>query len=232
MSDSPVAIVTGSGSGIGRRTAQLLDEQGYNLVLVGRTESKLQDTAETLSRESLVHPADVADPDNAGKIVEATLEKFGRIDALVNNAGYAVLTQVKRLDAEQWRQIVDINLSSVVYMTRAVWDAMKKADAPRIVNVSSMASRDPFPGLGAYAAAKVGVNMFTLVTSREGERIGLKAVAIAPGAVETDMLRGMFDKKNLPEDQALDPEQVARLITDCITGAHEFTTGETIFISK
>ena len=83
-----------------------------------------------------------------------------------------------------------------------------------MVNVSSMASIDPFPGFATYAAAKIGV----------------KAVAVAPGAVETPMLRSMFNEQMIPKDKALSPEQVAKIITDCITGERAFTSGETIAV--
>jgi NAD(P)-dependent dehydrogenase (short-subunit alcohol dehydrogenase family) len=79
-----------------------------------------------------------------------------------------------------------------------------------------------------YASAKAAVNMFTLCTAREGAAIGVRAVALAPGAVETSMLRGLFDEKAIPHDKTLTPEQVATVIRDCLTGARRFTSGETI----
>jgi NAD(P)-dependent dehydrogenase (short-subunit alcohol dehydrogenase family) len=96
--------------------------------------------------------------------------------------------------------------------------------------VSSMASIDPFPGFAAYAAAKAGLNMLTHVTAREGAAIGLKAVAIAPGAVETPMLRSAFDERAIPRHAALSPQAVASLIADCITGRRAFQPGEVIQI--
>ncbi len=95
-----------------------------------------------------------------------------------------------------------------------------------MVNVSSMASIDPFPGFSIYAASKLAVNMFTRCIAQEG----LRAVAIAPGAVETPMLRGLFDESVIPRDKALDPAEVAKVIVDCITGNRAFESGEVITV--
>jgi len=128
-------------------------------------------------------------------------------------------------------QVIDTNLTSVVHLTAAVWPHLRKSDEHAggvIVNVSSMASFDPFPGFALYAAAKIGVNMFTLCTGREGAEHGIRAVCIAPGAVETSMLRGLFDESVIPPDKALSPDAVAACIADCITGRRDYESGETI----
>ena len=99
-----------------------------------------------------------------------------------------------------------------------------------IVNVSSIASVDPFPGFSVYAAAKVAVNMYTKCAAEEGKKIGVKVGAIAPGAVETPMLRQIFNEKMLPQEKTLDPYEVAEAIADCITGKRNYTPGETIMM--
>lgn len=237
MENAPVAIVTGAGSGIGRATAQGLAAQGHAVVLVGRREQALHETAESISQANpdagtLIHPADVTDPDQVDQLVRTTIERFGRIDVLVNVAGFAKLMQLDSLDAESWRSTVDVNLTGPVYLTGACWAKLCEADKPIIINISSMSTRDPFPGLGLYGVAKAGLNMLTFVTAREGEKAGLRSVAIAPGAVETPMLRDMFSQKQLPPDQALSPEQVAELVIDCVTGRRSFTSGETLFMTR
>jgi NAD(P)-dependent dehydrogenase (short-subunit alcohol dehydrogenase family) len=237
MSSAPVAIITGAGSGIGRAVAQALAAEGYAVVLVGRREEPLRETAESINQSqadpaTLVHPADITDPDQVDRLVETTTQQFGRIDALINVAGFATLVRLDGLDPKVWRSTIDVNLSGPVYLTRACWPKLCEADQPIAVNISSMASRDPFAGLGPYGVAKAGLNMLTFVTAREGEKAGLRAVAIAPGAVETSMLRNMFNQKQLPPDQALAPEQVAELVADCVTGRRSFTSGETLFINR
>ena len=128
---------------------------------------------------------------------------------------------------------IAVNLKSVIYLTRAVWPtfkAQKDAGGGAICNVSSMATKDPFPGFNVYAAAKAGVNLFTKATADEGKRINVTAAAVAPGAIETPMLRANFPEKTIPTDKTLDPLTVAGVIRDVLTGAREFEPGETIFL--
>lgn len=236
MNESPIAIVTGAGSGIGRAAAVLLAEEGYAVVLVGRTESKLRETAEQIAEVSdapptFVFPADVSEESECMHLVDATLERFGRLDALVNVAGYAELTSLAATSTEQWRRTLAINTDAVFYLTRAAWGALTQAESAIVVNVSSVASLDPFPGLGLYGAAKAAVNLLTLTTAREGRKDGLRAVAIAPGAVETPLLRSLFDETTLPPSAALTPEQVGSLMVDCIAGRRSFQPGEVLTIT-
>ncbi len=231
--EQPVALVTGASSGIGRAIAYQLADAGYRVALASRTQSKLQEVAEHIGTDRcFVHACDVGDFDQATKLVENVVEHFGRLDVLVNNAGTAFLKPIARTTAEQWRQTVDVNLTAVLATTRAAWRTFKKQEAGTIVNISSMASKDPFPGLGVYGAAKVGVNMLTLVAAREGKDKGIVAVCIAPGAVETDLLRSMFNESMVPESAALEPDEVAQLAVACIRGQRKYKSGDTIFIGK
>jgi NAD(P)-dependent dehydrogenase (short-subunit alcohol dehydrogenase family) len=223
MTQQQVSIVTGAGSGIGRQVAIKLAEADCRVSLVGRTEAKLRQT-ELLIRDNVANPpaicviaADLADVAAPQQVIAQTQEHFGRIDALANVAGTAPMQPIEAIDAATWRQCIDVNLSAIVLLTSAAWPHFKHQGAGVIVNVSSMASIDPFPGLAIYAAAKVGANMFTSCTAAEGEAIGLKAVCIAPGAVETPMLRQLFSEEEFSKDMTLDPADVATVICDCIT---------------
>ena len=230
MSAGAVALVSGAGSGIGRATAERLSALGYAVALVGRTAGKLEETAGRLTGNVLVHRADLRDPQSCAGAVQATADRFGRLDALCNVAGWARLTSLAAASDELWRTMLDTNLSSAFYLTRAAWPLFERQRAGVVVNVSSMASIDPFPGLGIYATAKAALNMLTRITATEGAAIGLRAVSIAPGAVETPMLRSAFDEQVIPRGAALDPSQVAELIADCITGRRRFDPGEVITI--
>lgn len=235
MADQSVAIITGAGSGMGRATALQLAEAGWAVVLVGRTREKLDKTAEQIAAtgaECLVHPADVTDPQACQGIAQAVKERFGRLDALVNAAGYAALAPIAETSPEMLRQIYEGNVDSVVNMTRSAWPLLKEAGGSTVVNVSSMAAFDPFPGFGAYGSAKAAVNMITTVTGREGRRSKINAVCVAPGAVETEMLRGLFDEKAVPPEQTMPPEEVAGVIRDCILGERSFKSGETIQLHR
>lgn len=234
-SNRRVAIVTGASSGVGRATAVLLAGAGYDLALVARRRAALEETARSCAGAAaggatpLVLPVDLTDAAATRAVIERTLERFGRLDALVNAAGAAPLLPIERVTPAVWRECIDTNLSCVVQLTAAAWPAFR-AGGGVIVNVSSMSSIDPFPGFAIYAAAKVGLNMFTMCTAREGEAMGLRAVALALGAVETPMLRAIFDEATVPRDKTLSPEAVAAVIRDCVTGARAFTSGETVVV--
>lgn len=228
-----VAIVTGAGSGVGRDTAILLCDAGYAVALVARTEAKLRETQALIEEDcpgaqTLILAEDLRDPEAARRVVERTVGELGRIDALANIAGSAPLQPIERVTPEVWRDCVDINLSAPVLLTAAAWPHFKGQKSGVVVNVSSMASIDPFPGFSIYAAAKTGLNMFTRTTADEGKKIGVRAVCVAPGAIETAMLRQNFSEKVIPAGKTLDPATVAGLIVDCITGAREFKPGEVI----
>ena len=230
--EKPVAIITGAGSGVGRDLAVLLAEAGYACVLAARTEASLEMTAslivgETPDAQTLVVPTDVADPKQVQALIDAALAQFGRIDALANVAGYAPLQPIQRIEDETLRRVMAVNFDAVVYATRAVWPHFKEHKRGVICNVSSMGAFDPFTGFNIYGAAKAAVNIFTKATADEGKRLNVSAYAIAPGAIETPMLRENFSEKAIPAENTLDPSVVAAAIRDCLTGQTDMQSGET-----
>jgi NAD(P)-dependent dehydrogenase (short-subunit alcohol dehydrogenase family) len=223
-----VAIITGAGSGIGQATAVELSRRGYRTVLVGRTLSKLHETAEA-ARDSMAIVADVTKDSDA--IVEKTLSKFGRIDALVNNVGYAPIATIEQTTAKMWHEVIETNLSAVFYLCKAAWSALTK-NGGAIVNISSLAARDPFAGFLAYGAAKAAVNTFGISLAQEGEPHGVLVYTIAPGAVETAMLRAIVSTRDLPTEKTLLPAEVASVVGKCIDGESSYASGEVVWLSK
>lgn len=233
----PVALITGAGSGIGRACALQLAQYGYNLALVSRTRSTLEATAESCSVannqcQTLIMPADICDPETAPNLIAQVLAKWNRLDALFNVAGSAPLMPIEAITAQNWRACIDSNLSGAVLLTAAAWPTFQRQQSGFVGNVSSMASIDPFNGFAMYAAAKVGLNMFTHCTAQEGNAINVTAVAVAPGAVETPMLRQNFGEKIIRKDQTLSPDDVATVLCDCLHKERAFKSGETIVISS
>lgn len=231
-SSNPTVIITGAGSGVGRDLALLMAEAGYNTVLAARTRARLEETAALIGEEApgcetLVVPTDVSDPQAVQQLIDATLERFGRIDALANVAGYAPLQPIARIHDATLHKCTAINFDAVVYTTRAVWPTFKARKQGVICNVSSMGAFDPFTGFNIYGAMKAAVNIFTKATADEGKRIGISAYCIAPGAIETPMLRENFSEKAIPTDNTLDPAVVAAAIRDCLTGKTDMHSGET-----
>ena len=227
----PAAIITGAGRGIGRAAAIELVRRGYEIVLAARSLDELEETRRLAGNGTIV-PTDVTIPQDLQRLVNQALGAYGSVTAVINNAGLAPLLSIEETTPELWRQIIDTNLSSSFFLSRVVWPHFKKQRKGVIVNVSSIASRDPFPGFAAYGAAKAGVNLLTLALAREGSEFGVRAHAVAPGAVETKMFRELMTHEQWPTEKTLDPGEVARVIADMVTREGSYASGEVVFISK
>ncbi len=231
-----VAIVTGAGSGIGRAIAIMLAKQNYRLALVGRTTSKLEETrllAEAKLHEAVemtVIPSDVGDPGQPTVIVDRTLRAFGRVDVLINNAASGPIQPVEVSDEEALHRTFEVDLFGPMRLVARLWPVFLDQAAGCVINISSMATIDPFPNLSIYAAAKSGLESLTRSIHNEGAGHGIRAFAIAPGAVETDMLRTLVTMEDLPTEKTLAPEDVARVVVDCVFGRKDEQMGQTIVL--
>ena len=167
--DGPVAIITGAGRGIGRAVAVELGAAGYRLTLVLRNQDELNETAR-LAGGGLVVVADVKRPDDVQQIVEGTVQQYDGIDAIVHCAGIAPVRSIGQMTVEEWHDVINTNLSAAFYLCRSAWHIFERQHSGVVVNVSSEAARDPFPGFAAYGAAKAGINLFGLSAAREGQK--------------------------------------------------------------
>lgn len=236
MTDTPVAIVTGAGSGIGRAVCGLLANAGYRLSLVGRREEKLQETMSEIDARSAAPPemlilsADVTNAQQAMSVVDMTAQQWGRADALVNGAGVAPLAAIDRTDEDLLYRTFAVNTFASAYLIARTWPVFRRQRSGCIVNISTMGTADPFPGFFVYAAAKSAVESLTRSVAKEGASFGVRAFSVAPGAVETDMLRANFSERQIPRRRALDPLDVAHVICDCVLGRRDGEAGSTIFL--
>lgn len=230
MSEIQVAVITGAGSGIGRATAVVLAQLGYALVLVGRTREHLTQTAALTGAAERIEVVggDVGDAFACKHMVARAVERFGRLDALINNAGLAPLKPIDQTPPEEIERVFRVNALGPAWAIHHAWPVFARQRSGVIVNVSTIGTVDPFPGFFAYAASKASVNLMAASAAKEGAAIGVKAFAVAPGAVETAMLRSAFDKKSLPSDQCLAPEAVARVIVECVSGRRDEQNGKII----
>lgn len=240
----PVVIITGAGSGIGRATAIDLASRGCRVVLNGRREEALRETAAMLSAPWAVVPGDIAEPSTSERLIDEAVHAFGRVDAVISNAGWAPCQPIEKHTPELVQRVFAVNALGPAYLFVAAWThfhaqnklddaAGKPADAtlaPCIVLVSSMATLDPFPGLFAYAAAKASLNSMARSARAESKDLGIRCFVIAPGSVETAMLRGVIDKDLLPPERTLAPEAVAVVIAECVAGLHDDKAGETVVV--
>lgn len=224
-----VCIVTGASRGIGRAIAERLARGGCAIVAVAR--ANLAPLEEALAGVAPCTPVacDVGAPGAAERVVSAALRSFGRVDILVNNAGFAPLSPIEQMRDEDFARCVDVNIAAVFRMTRAAWGALR-ASRGVIVNISSVASADPFTGFAVYGGCKAWVNTFSKACADEGRAAGIRCYAVAPGAVETGMLREHFPQ--FPAEQALAPDEVAQVVERCCGDAPGVAGGETVFVTK
>jgi NADP-dependent 3-hydroxy acid dehydrogenase YdfG len=213
----PVAVVTGAGRGIGRAIALELAAHGFDLCLAARTSVELAETRSQSGLEakrSLIVLADLADEDSADALIETALEHFGRIDVLVNNAGWApARTPLAKMALAELDRIIAVNLRAPIALARLALPQMIKRGAGAIVNIASMAARNNAPGEAAYAAAKAGLIAFTHACFAEVRDAGVKVAVIVPGLVDTSLIP---NNKRMDRSLMLRPEEVARAVLQVI----------------
>jgi 3-oxoacyl-[acyl-carrier protein] reductase len=198
------AIVTGSSRGIGRAIALQLARDGFKVVInYNHNEELAQDVVKTIESNggaSMAIKADVSDSSEALALVEKTVAEWGQVDVLVNNAGISKDGLVLRMTDEDWHRVINTNLNSVFYASRAVLKHMTRKRYGRIINISSVVGLYGNAGQAHYAAAKAGLLGFTFSIAREYGSRGVTANIVAPGFIETDMTNIMT------------PEQKARIL--------------------
>ncbi len=187
-----VALVTGSGRGIGRAIAQLFAEEGAAVFLTARTEKELAATAEEISRNggrAGYTAADLSRPDDCERVVAATQKKLGTIHILVNNAGhYGPVVPVEDYPLEEFDKVISVHLRAAFLLSKLVLPGMYAKQSGVILNISSLSAKAAYAWGSAYAAAKAGMLGLTRVTAAEGARKGVRVNAICPGPViETRM---------------------------------------------
>lgn len=225
-----VAVVTGGSAGIGAAIVARLRADGATVVVWD-----LDEPAGTIDN---FHRVDVTDPTTLRTAAGAVLERWGRIDCLVNNAGYAGPTMpLDEYDPATWQRIVDVNLTSVFRTCHAVVPAMRAAGRGRIVNIASLAGKEGTPNASAYSAAKAGVLSLTKSLGKELATAGVLVNAIAPAAVRTRLLeqmspshvQTMIDKS--PMQRLGEPHEVAEMVAWLCSASCSFNTGAVFDLS-
>jgi 3-oxoacyl-[acyl-carrier protein] reductase len=214
-----VAIVTGASRGIGRATAVALAAEGASVVVNYASSSGAADEVvaqiEAMGGSAIAFKANVGNSDEVDALIAATMEKYGRIDVLVNNAGITRDTLLLRMKLEDWQAVIDLNLTGVFLCTRAVSKIMLKQKSGRIVNITSVAGQMGNAGQANYSAAKAGVIGFTKTVARELASRSITVNAVSPGFIATDMTNDLKAEpilQMIPLARYGQPEEVAGMI--------------------
>jgi len=185
-----VAIVTGAARGLGRAAAERLRERGASVAVNVRDRERAESLAREIGEDVLAVPGDIAADGVPEEIVRQTLERFGRIDILVNNAALARSTRFPDLSAEEWRHALEVNLTAPFLLTKAALPAMKAQHYGRIINISSTAGRTVSTLGGAhYTASKAGLLGLTRAAAKELGQFGITVNAVCPGMIDTELTR-------------------------------------------
>jgi len=183
-----VAIITGAARGLGRAAAERLYERGASVAVNVRDRERAESLAASIGERAIAVPGDITAPGVPKEIVRITLERFGRIDIVVNNAAFARSTRFPNLSAEEFREALEVNLVAPFLLTQAVLPAMKAQDYGRIINISSSAGRMVSTLGGAhYTASKAGLLGLTRAAAKELGQFGITVNAVCPGMIETEL---------------------------------------------
>jgi len=234
-----VAIVTGSGQGIGRAIALKLAEVGATVVIndINEAASSVDSVVEeirAMNRKSLAVLADVSLSSDVNRLVETTIATYGRVDILVNNAGITRDQLVLRMSDEDWDKVMNVNLKSVFLCTRSVLRHMIKQRWGRIINIASIVGIVGNAGQANYASAKAGTIGFTRTIAKEVASRGITANAIAPGFIDTQMTQKLEEKQRqelqmrIPLGCLGTPRDVAEAVAFLVSEGARYITGQVL----
>ena len=237
-----VAMVTGASQGIGRAIAIELAKVGAHVVVCSRRGAAVDAVAAEVrahGRRALGVACDVGDAGQVDEAVARTLRDFGRVDLLVNNAGYRIRARLEDLPRDEWDAMIATNLTGVFLFSQAVGRVMIQQKSGTIVNVSSVAGRSGSRGMAAYAAAKAGVTALTQSLGAEWAKYGIRVNAVAPGPVETEGVLEVWKtpamianaSREVPLGRLGRPEEIAWAVIFVASDQAQFMTGETMYVS-
>ncbi|MDR3255650.1 MAG: SDR family oxidoreductase [Synergistaceae bacterium] len=233
-----VVVITGASRGIGLSLAQKFSLDGADVVIMGRNLSTAEDAVKTLAPGgSFALRCDVSVERDTLKMAEVVLERFGKVDALINNAGIFPVKLFEDMTLDDWKGVIDIDLTGTFLATRAIYPIMLKQKKGKIVNVASVAGRVGGFGFTHYSAAKGGVIAFTKALARECASMNIQVNAVAPGIVETETALQSFPAFSLKEQRKQTPagrlavgEDLYGTISFLCSEESDFIVGQTISV--
>ena len=230
----PVAVITGAARGIGKSTAVKLAADGWSVVLSGRSADALESLRAQIGENAASVIGDVRESATPATLVQTAIDRFGRIDALVNSAGVAKMMPLLDVELDMWQSFFDLHVTATLRCSQAAARAMIAAgEGGSIVNVSSIAASMAMYGTGTYASCKGAVSSFTRVLAVELDPHKINVNAVAPGPVATEQLRAVYTgnmyqerSRSIPMNRLAEPEEVAEMIAFLVSPASRYITGQ------
>ena len=236
--EGKVVVITGASSGLGEATARLLSSQGASVVLGARRVDRLKSLADELTQKggkALAVATDVTNSDQVKSLVAASVQKFGRIDVMINNAGLMPLSLIERLKIDDWNRMIDVNIKGVLYGIAAALPHMKKQKSGHIINVSSVAGHEVRPGSVVYSATKHAVRVISEGLRQEVKPYNIRTTVISPGAVATELPNSITEPdvaeniQKFYEEFAIPAESFAQAVLYAMSQPDEVDINEILF---
>jgi len=211
--EGKVALITGGSKGIGFAIAEALVSQGARVMITGRDAADLERAQARLGPRALSVSADARLADEVERAVQATVDGHGGLDVLVNNAGIGIFKNAADMSSAEWQSIIDTNLSGVFYYCHAAIPHLRRRGGGWIVNISSLAGKNPFTGGAAYCASKAGLNAFSEALMQEVRYDNIRVTYVMPGSVATG-----FSGRGEPgkADWKIQPEDIGQMVLDLL----------------
>lgn len=233
-----VVVITGASSGLGEATARFLAKQGAIVVLGARRTDRLKSLTDEITRnggKAIALPTDVIDRDQVKNLADAAVQKFSRIDVMINNAGLMPPAPLERLKIDEWDRTIDVNIKGVLYGIAAALPHMKQQKSGHFINVSSVAGHRVGPGFAVYAATKHAVRALSEGLRQEVKPYNIRTTVISPGAVATELPNSVTDPEAAErirafyKQTAIPADSFARAVAFAISQPQEVDVNEILF---
>ncbi|WP_442602226.1 SDR family oxidoreductase [Paenibacillus sp. KN14-4R] len=226
MSKNNIVVITGAGSGLGAALAYKYSSLGYHICLLGRTKSKLEQTAKTLTHGYSIYEVDVSSKQQVAQIIQSIQGDLGPIQLLFNNAGVGYFDDAENLSEDSVHQMIDINLKGTIFCTQEVLKGMKDRNEGTIVNIVSTAGKEGKVTESVYCASKFGVRGFTESLTLELKKTAIHVFAVYMGGMKTEFWDGIFSEEQTKK--LMDPHDIADIIMDNIKPRKSLTVTEVV----